>query len=195
MDIKAFISGHKNIVILGVVIVVIFVFLISRIIPTVMTTLNTQNEYKTAQSTLEDKERLLEDLKAKAEQQAKESADEPIKPFFKPIEKGLDTESVIANEFGEILMLLRSNSVKARSVSYEYDPADDNFVKNATDQYSVAKLNIEMIGTYKNFEGLLKEMFKHEHFLDIGSFEIVPYEKNKRILLISMKLKLYAQKN
>ena len=92
-------------------------------------------------------------------------------------------------------MLLRSNSIKARSVAYEYDPKDDNFVKNAADSYNVAKLKIEMVGTYKNFEGLLKEMFKHEHFLDIDSFEIVPYEKNKRILLINMQLKLYAQKN
>ena len=37
-------------------------------------------------------------------------------------------------------------------------------------------------------------MYKHEHFLEISKVEILPYEKNKRILLINLQLKLYAQK-
>ena len=80
------------------------------------------------------------------------------------------------------------------SIKYEYDPKDDNFVKNVADKYNVAKLNVEMIGTYKDFEGFLKELYKHEHFLDISSVEIVPYQKDRKILIIKFQLKLYAQK-
>ena len=53
---------------------------------------------------------------------------------------------------------------------------------------------MEMIGNYSNYDNFLKEMYKHEHFLDIQSAEIVPYKKNKRILLINFKVKLYAKK-
>ena len=116
------------------------------------------------------------------------------KEFFKPIEKGLDTETVIADEFAEILTLIRGNGIRTRSIKYEYDPKDDNFVKNVADKYNVAKLNVEMIGTYKDFEGFLKELYKHEHFLDISSVEIVPYQKDRKILIIKFQLKLYAQK-
>jgi hypothetical protein len=52
-----------------------------------------------------------------------------------------------------------------------------------------------LIGTYTEFENFLRELFKHEHFLEISSIEIKPYQKNKRILLISMQVKLYAQRD
>ena len=107
---------------------------------------------------------------------------------------GLDTEAVIAGEFAEILQLIRANQIKVRSIKYDYNPSDDAFVQGASDKYSVARLNMEMIGNYSNYDNFLKEMYKHEHFLDIQSAEIVPYKKNKRVLLINFKVKLYAQK-
>ena len=89
---------------------------------------------------------------------------------------------------------MRNYSVKARTLQYDYNPQDDNFVKNTTDKYTVAKLDAEMISTYKNFESFLKELYKHEHFLDISSIEVVPYTKDRKILIIKFQLKLYAQK-
>ena len=53
---------------------------------------------------------------------------------------------------------------------------------------------MEMIANYVNYDNFLKELYKHEHFLDIQSVEIVPYKKNKKILLIKFKLKVYAKK-
>ena len=107
----------------------------------------------------------------------------------------LDTEAVMSDEFGEILQLLRDNKIKTRSVKYDYDPQDDNFVKNVGDRYSACRLNIEMVANYSNLENFLRELYKHEHFLDISKIEIVPYDKNKRILLINLQIKLYAQKD
>ena len=107
---------------------------------------------------------------------------------------GLDTEAVIAGEFTEILQLVRNNQIKVRSIKYEYEPTDDTFVSQAGSQYNVARLNMEMVGNYANYDNFLKEMYKHEHFLDIQSAEIVPYKKNKRVLLINFKVKLYAKK-
>ena len=114
------------------------------------------------------------------------------KPFYKPVISGMDTEAVIAGEFAEILQLIRANRIKVRSIKYDYDPQDDNFVKNAGSTYKVARLNMEMIANYMNFNNFMKELYKHEHFLDIQSVEIVPYRKNKQILLINFKLKLYS---
>ena len=118
-----------------------------------------------------------------------------MKAFFKPIEQGLDTEAVISDEFGEILQIIRENKIKTRSVKYDYDPQDDNFVKNAANRYHVCRVSAEMIGTYANLENFLRELYKHEHFLDISKVEIAPYEKNKRILLASVQFKLYAQRD
>ena len=94
----------------------------------------TKENYKTQTSSLEDAERKLEELKKDAER--KEAEDENVlKMFFKPISDGLDTEAAISDEFGEILQIMRDNKIKARSVKYDYDPQDDNFVKNAGNKY------------------------------------------------------------
>lgn len=171
----------------------VLIFLLSKIIPMAQEISKLKKDYSDAVVTLSDKERTLADLKKKAEAEAKNNNDQ-LKEFYKPIEQGMDTEAVIANEFAEIFELLRANSVKTRSIQYEYEPQDDNFVKNAAAQYHVAKLDSEMIATYKNFEGFLKELYKHEHFVDISSIEVVPYDKDKKILIIKFQMKLYAQK-
>ena len=126
----------------------------------------------------------------------KEAENENIqKIFFKPISEGLDTEAAISDEFGEILQIVRENKIKMRSVKYDYDPQDDNFVKNAGNRYQVCRVTAEMIASYSNFANFLRELYKHEHFLEISKIEIAPYEKNKRILLISLQIKLYAQRD
>ena len=194
MNVQTFIKSYKNIILLGLATIGIFAFLVSKLVPIASHTFQIRKDYKNAQTTLADKEKYLTELQEKAKE-AEKAEKIPLKPFFRAIDKGMDTESIIANEFGEVINILRSNSIKARYVSYDYDPQDDSFVQNSGGKYSVARLTIEMIGTYKNYEGFLRDLFKHEHFIDIVNFEIWPYEKNKRILIIKMQLKLYAQKD
>lgn len=157
---------------------------------------NVKMEIESKTATLQQKQATLEDYKRKeAEEKAKEKESESSnKPFYKPIESGLDTEAVIAGEFAEVLQLVRANKIKVRSIKYDYDPADDNFVQGAKDKYNVARLNMEMISNYSDYDNFLKEMYKHDHFMDLQSVEIVPYKKNKKILLINFKVKLYAKK-
>ncbi|MDE6138779.1 MAG: hypothetical protein K2F57_04845 [Candidatus Gastranaerophilales bacterium] len=158
------------------------------------TAANEEVMQKTA--TVQEKQAKLDEYRRK-EQEAKAKENESKnseKPFYKPVLSGLDTEAVIAGEFAEILQLVRANQIKVRSIKYDYDPKDDAFVNGAGSQYNVARLNMEMVGNYSNYDNFLKEMYKHEHFLDIQTAEIVPYKKNKKILLINFKVKLYAKK-
>ncbi len=167
-----------------------------QVVTNVQTYMATKQDIETKKATLQEKQTKLDQYKAKeAEEKAKENASKNgDKPFYKPIESGMDTEAVIAGEFAEILQLIRANQIKVRSIKYDYDPSDDNFVSGAGDKYNVARLNMEMISNYSNYDNFLKEMYKHQHFLDLQSVEIVPYKKNKRVLLINFKVKLYAQK-
>lgn len=172
----------------------VFIGMIAKTVPSVNNILEIQNNYKSQSDALADAERKLSELKADAER--REAADENVlNMFFKPVNSGLDTEAAISDEFGEILQVMRDNKIKARSVKYDYDPQDDNFVKNVGNKYHVCRVTAEMIASYANFAGFLRELYKHEHFLDISSIEIAPYQKNKRILLINLQFKLYAQKD
>ena len=107
---------------------IVFIFLVSKIVPEVQKISQIQSDYKTQSSLLADSERKLQDLQAEAKK--KEAENESIeKIFFKPISEGLDTEAAISDEFGEILQLIRANKIKTRSVKYDYDPQDDKYVE------------------------------------------------------------------
>ena len=173
---------------------IVFIFLVMKVVPEAQRISQIQTDYKAQSSALADSERKLQDLKDAAKR--KEAENENIqKIFFKQISEGLDTEAAISDEFGEILQIVRENKIKMRSVKYDYDPQDDNFVKNAGNRYQVCRVTAEMIASYSNFANFLRELYKHEHFLEISKIEIAPYEKNKRILLISLQIKLYAQRD
>ena len=196
-DIEIYLRKFKNVILLLVVVLAVFGWLLTKLVPAITEYVKTASEHSTSVKTLEEKQRTLEDMKKNIEAsdaKAKKEEKALLKNFYKPIEQGLDAEAVIASEFSEILELLRVNSVKMKSIKYDYNPAEDNFVRNVPSEYQVARLNSEMIATYKNFETFLKELYKHEHFLDISNIEIVPYQKDKKILIIKFQLKLYAQK-
>ncbi len=181
---------------LGIVFAALFlsIFLITKTVPEAQKISQIQNDYAAKTSSLADSERKLQDLKDAAKR--REAENESIaKVFFKPINEGLDTEAAISDEFGEILQLIRENKIKTRSVKYDYDPQDDNFVKNAANRYHVCRVTAEMIASYSSFANFLRDLYKHEHFLEISKIEIAPYLKNKRILLINLQIKLYAQKD
>ncbi len=154
-----------------------------------------KNDIAAKEQLLVEKKAQLEKYIAQEAAEAKKIAEEASKskPFYKPAASGMNTEAIIQGEFAEILQLIRANKIKVRTIKYEYDPQDDAFVKGAGGKYKVARLNMEMIATYSSYNNFLKELYKHDHFLDIQSVEIVPYKKNKQILLINFKLKLYAQ--
>lgn len=172
------------------------VLLTPRIIEQYQAYTGVQAEIQNKQSIVSTKERDLAEYSAKeqAEKVQEQESQASGKPFYKPIVEGMDTEAVLAGEFAEILELVRANQIKVRSIKFDPDPKDDNFVQGAPSQYQVARLNMEMIANYVNYDNFLKEVYKHDHFLDIQSAEIVPYKKNKKILLINFKLKLYSKK-
>lgn len=150
----------------------------------------------TKTATYEEKRAQFDQIeRQKAEDSAQDQANQASgKPFYKPVVAGMDTDAAIAGEFAEILELVRANKIKVRSMNNNTKPEGDHFYDNASDTYNVARLDLEMIANYVNYDNFLKELYKHEHFLDIESVEIVPYKKNKKILLINLKLKLYAKK-
>ena len=155
---QVYLVKFRSIIVILLGTLILFAMIVSRIIPVLTDIFKSVDGYSKAEVSLKDKEKTLSSLKEKTAK-AEAQSDEVPKEFFKPIEVGMDTESVIADEFAEILTIIRENQIKTRSIKYEYDPQDDNFVKNVPDKYNVARLNLEMISNYKDFESFLKELY------------------------------------
>lgn len=193
MDFQVYIKKFKIALLILCLAIAGFIFLLTKVVPIIQEIISNNSSYSTQVKSLEDKKRSLSTLQQAANKKNKE-IDILTKQFYKPIGNGSDTEEVVGEEFQEILALMRANLIKARSINYEYDPEDDSFVAYAADKYHVCRLTLELVTDYKSFERFLQDLYKHEHFLDIDKIEITPYQKNKKILLVNMSIKLYAQK-
>lgn len=193
-DLSIYIKKFKVAVGILVAGIILVIFLITKIVPAIQQLSQLKTDVQNQTVALQDAERKLENLKNEIKKEEAEESAAP-KAIFRPITQGLDTEAAISDEFGEILQLIKENKIKARAVTYDYDPKDDKFVANAASKYHVCKVTAELIGTYSEFENFLRDLYKHEHFLDVSKIEITPYQKNKRILLINLVIKLYAQRD
>lgn len=175
--------------------VLLFILLLVQVVPKLLSIVKLENDTKSASVALADSERKLENMRKEMTEKADES-NSSLKSFYKPVNEGLDSEAAIAEEFAEILQVMRDNKIKTRAIKYDYDlQNEDNFVKNLPNKFHACRITCEMIGTYTQFESFMRDLYRHEHFLDISTVKIVPYEKDKRILLVSLQLKLYAQNN
>lgn len=182
-------------ILIVIVSVIVAVVLGMKLAENIQSMIGYKNDITAKEQLLKEKKAQLDKFIKEEAAEAKKTAEDAAKskPFYKPAATGMNTEAVIQGEFAEILELIRVNKIKVRTIKYEYDPQDDAFVKGAGGKYKAARLNMEMIANYSSYNNFLKELYKHEHFLDIQSVEVVPYRKNKQILLINFKLKLYSQ--
>lgn len=183
-------------ILLGVLFLAAVYLLLQHVVPTYSEAFDLKSSYSDKNTQYEAAMNQIESIRKKNDdaKEATKNSDGVDKEFFRPLEAGVDSESIIASEFSEILELMKSNMIKTRAVKYTYDPEDDNFVKGAGNKFSVCQLDMEMIVTYTNFKNFMKDLYKHEHYLDIASVEIIPYQKNKTILIVRMQLKLYAER-
>lgn len=184
---------------LAIVVVAILasVFLLTKIVPESIAYFGNHTKYAETDNKLAAKKAELETAKKnKAKQDARNAEGIEIKAFYKNVNGiGNSTSDILAGEIQEINDLIKFYGIKIYKVNYTYDPADDPFFKEKKDVYSVCKMNVELFATYMKFQSFLKDLYKHEHFLNIQAIEVNPYKKDKSILSIKMDLNLYAEKD
>lgn len=195
--IKKYLDMFKVALAIVVVALLVSIFLLIKIVPETIAYFGNQSKYSETETKLAAKKAELETAKKnKAKQEARNAEGIEVKAFYKNIQSiGNSTSDILAGEIQEINDLIKFYGIKIYKVNYTYDPADDIFFKEKKDTYSVCRMNVELFATYMKFQSFLKDLYKHEHFLDIQSIEINPYKKDKSILSIKMDLNLYAEKD
>ena len=195
--IKKYLDMFKIALIIFIVAIVASIGLLAKIVPETLKYVNNKSNLEQTQKELTQKESDLSTAKAnKAKQEQRAKNQTEVKAFFKNIKNvGNSTSDILAGETQEINDLIKYYGLKVYKVDYKYDPEDDIFYKEKKDVYSVCNMNLELFGSYMKFQSFLKDLYKHEHFLNIQGIEINPYKKDKSILHIKLNLSLYAEKD
>lgn len=183
---------YKEAILYSIFIILMFVYSIVRIRPEITNIINIEKEIGTKTTEFTDLDRRLETLKAS--EMEKLSSSKKLKNIYKPAEAGLDAESSFAVLFDDLVEMAKYNSIKIYSIEYIYNPQDDEFVKGAADKYNVCRVKMQVVGDYNDLQSFLRDIYKYPYLINLSKIELTPYEKNKKILLANVQLKLYSQK-
>ena len=114
------------------------------------------------------------------------------KKIYSPVESDLGDDSLFFTLYNDTLEMIKSNSVKIKSIDYIYNPKDDSFVTAGNGAYFVSDVKMELVSNYINLGKLIQDIYQYPYYIKICNVEIKPYAKDKKILLTNMTLRLYA---
>lgn len=114
------------------------------------------------------------------------------KRIYSPIESDLGNDTLFFTLYNDVIEMVHANSVKIKSIDYTYNPEEDAFVKFGKDVYFVCDVNMELVSNYVNLGKLIQDLYQYPYYIKINELDVKPYAKDKRILLSTLRLRLYA---
>ena len=155
-------------------------------------------EVNTLKSDIESKQQELDGLQNKLNivkakiKKIKNSISTSQKKIYSPVESDLGNETLFFTLYNDVIEMIHANSVKIKSIDYTYNPETDAFVKFGKDVYFVCDVNMELVSNYVNLGKFIQDIYQYPYYIKINEMEVKPYEKDKKILITTLSLRLYA---
>ena len=121
----------------------------------------------------------------------KDSVMSSQKRIYSPTEDNIENDTLFFTLYSDVIEMVRANTIKIKSIDYQYSPKGDIFVAQG-DAYFVCDVNMEVVSNYKNLGKLIENLYQYPYYIKINNIEVVPYQKDKKILLSTISLRLYA---
>lgn len=156
------------------------------------------DELKTLQTDAANKQEELNSLQSKLQivqakiKKIKNSIVSSQKKIYSPIESDLGNDTLFFTLYNDVIEMIHANSVKIKSIDYTYNPEADAFVKFGKDVYFVCDVNMELVSNYVNLGKLIQDLYQYPYYIKINELDVKPYEKDKKILISTLSLRLYA---
>ena len=127
-------------------------------------------------------------------QKIKDSVAGAQKKIYAPIESDLGNETLFFTLYNDLIEMIHSNSIKIKAVSYNHNPEGDKFVEHGKkNAYFVCDINLELVSNYVNLGKLIQEIYQYPYYMKINRLIVKPYEKDKKVLISTLSLRLYAR--
>ena len=154
-----------------------------------LTGLKSQIEQKNKE--YQSKQKSLEIVKRKIKQ-IKDSIVTSQKKIYSPLETDLGNETLFFTLYNDVLEMVHANSIKIKSLSYNYNPEEDAFVKFGKDVYFVCDINMDLVANYVTLGKLIQDIYQYPYYIRINEISVEAYPKDKTVLLAKLSIRLYA---
>lgn len=115
------------------------------------------------------------------------------KKVYAPSEADLGNDTLFFTLYNDLIEMIHASSIKIKSINYTYNPGDDAFVKFGKDSYFVSDVNLEIISNYTDLGKFIQDIYQYPYYIKINKVEVIPYAKDKKILLTYMSIRLYSR--
>lgn len=150
------------------------------------------NDVKAKKETLVQKQQAKQNVEKK-KKQLQNSVINAQKKIYAPADFDLGNDSLFFTLYTDLIEMIKSNSIKVKSMEYSYNPKDDQFVTNGKDVYFVSEIDLELITNYVNFGKFIQDIYQYPYYIKILKLNVKPYPKDKKVLIANMSLRLYAR--
>lgn len=149
------------------------------------------SEIETLTASLDQKKSLRNTVEAK-KKKLKDSLINSQKRIYSPIDSGLENDTLFFTLYNDVIEMLHANSVKIKSIDYTYNPTSDIFVQLGKDVYFVCDVNMQIVSNYVNLGKFVQDLYQYPYYIRINNIDTKPYQKDKKILISDISLRLYA---
>ncbi len=182
---------YTGLIIFVIAVAVMLYVAISIILPQYDNWSNMKSQVESVSKTLESKRQAKIVIKKKLKRM-QESVMSSQKKIYSPVESKLDDDTLFFTLYSDLIEMVRTNTIKIKSIDYKYKPAGDVFVKQKGSVYFVCDVNMEVVSNYVNLGKLIQDIYQYPYYIKINSIEVTPYQQDKKILLSNISMRLYA---
>lgn len=182
---------YYGVIVFCVVIILLILGFVQLISPKVTELNDLKASIEQKQGQVSELENKLNIVKQKIKK-IKNSIISSQKKIYSPIESDLGNETLFFTLYNDVIEMVHSNSVKIKAIDYTYNPETDAFVKFGKDVYFVCDVNMELVSNYVNLGKLIQDLYQYPYYIKINEIEVKPYQKDKKILITNLSLRMYA---
>lgn len=175
-------------------VLITFLVLFNFVIPQFNKSLKAIGRMNNAKSQYEQVKEQYDALKAQQElQNRQKKVVKDGKVVFDAPDMKFSPDASFAPLFELVLTIAQQSGIRIRAIDYDYAPQEDMIFAAKIDGYNVCELNMVAVGTYTEFQTFFKSIMKEQYLTNLAEVELTPWEKDKKVLIAKIKLRLYTR--
>lgn len=166
---------------------------LSQVIPLFGSYFTEHGNLKAKKSAVENLRRQVEIAKQNAMQEGA-GLGENKKQIYDPKIKSAEVMVSFNETLETILEMAKQSGLKIKTIEFKDIPESDEIKQKHSSECNATLLVTRMIGTYAELQNFLREIYRYQYLIGIYDLKVVPYEVDKKILIVDLSLSLYAKK-
>lgn len=155
--------------------------------------ITSHTEAKQKNEELQVKQEKLNQIKRQQLASAHKTETTSGKVIYEVMGQQFSPEASFGIMFENVLSNITNSGIRIRSIDYNYQPSDDKILFANVPGYNACELSFTAVGNYSQFQNFFKNIAKENYLSNIYEIYIEPYDKDKTILIVKFKIRLYTK--